>query len=73
METTHDTNSEFAAMTAMCKDIFVKKLSDYGTSWRIMRPSSLTDQIYIKARRIRSIEEKGRNRQKSTKELSRNL
>ena len=59
METTHDTNSEFAAMTAMCKDIFVKKLSDYGTSWRIMRPSSLTDQIYIKARRIRSIEEKG--------------
>ena len=54
METTHDTNSEFAAMTAMCKDIFVKKLSDYGTSWRIMRPSSLTDQIYIKARRIRS-------------------
>lgn len=53
------TSEEFAAMTAMCKDIFVKKLSDYGTSWRIMRPSSLTDQIYIKARRIRSIEEMG--------------
>lgn len=54
-----DTAMEFAEMTAKCKDIFVKKLSDYGTSWRIMRPSSLTDQIYIKARRIRSIEEKG--------------
>ncbi|MBD5264042.1 MAG: DUF1599 domain-containing protein [Bacteroides sp.] len=55
----HDTAKEFKEMTALCKDIFVKKLSDYGTSWRIMRPSSLTDQIYIKARRIRSIEEKG--------------
>lgn len=55
----HDTVQEFAAMTALCKDIFVKKMADYGTSWRVMRPSSLTDQIYIKARRIRSIEEKG--------------
>ena len=53
------TTEEFAEMTARCKDIYVKKLMDYGTSWRIMRPSSLTDQIYIKARRIRSIEEKG--------------
>lgn len=62
METKHhipDTKSEFSEMTSKCKDIFVKKLHDYGTSWRIMRPSSLTDQIYIKARRIRSIEEKG--------------
>ncbi|MDE5880880.1 MAG: DUF1599 domain-containing protein [Muribaculaceae bacterium] len=55
----YDTSKEFGEMTARCRDIFVKKLSDYGTSWRIMRPSSLTDQIYIKARRIRSIEEKG--------------
>lgn len=55
----YNTKEEFAAMTALCKDIFVKKLSDYGTSWRVMRPMSLTDQIYIKARRIRSIEEKG--------------
>lgn len=54
-----DTSKEFAEMTALCKDVFVKKMSDYGTSWRVMRPSSLTDQIYIKARRIRSIEEKG--------------
>lgn len=56
---THNTNEEFAAMTGLCREIFVKKLSDYGTSWRVMRPMSLTDQIYIKARRIRSIEEKG--------------
>lgn len=56
---TPDTVKEFAEMTAKCRDIFEKKLQDYGTSWRIMRPSSLTDQIYIKARRIRSIEEKG--------------
>lgn len=55
----YDTAAEFAAMTAKCRDIYRKKLSDYGTSWRVMRPSSLTDQIYIKARRIRSIEEKG--------------
>lgn len=55
----YDTAKEFGEMTAQCRDIFVKKLSDYGTSWRVMRPCSLTDQIYIKARRIRSIEEKG--------------
>ena len=53
------TSEEFGEMTAKCRDIFMKKLADYGTSWRVMRPSSLTDQIYIKARRIRSIEEKG--------------
>jgi hypothetical protein len=41
-----------------CKDIFLKKMQDYGTAWRILRPSSLTDQIFIKAQRIRSIEEK---------------
>lgn len=56
-----DTKKEFSEMTAKCKDIFVKELHDYGTSWRVMRPSSLTDQIYIKARRIRSIEEKGKS------------
>ncbi|MDE7160015.1 MAG: DUF1599 domain-containing protein [Muribaculaceae bacterium] len=54
-----DTAAQFAEVKAMCRDIYVKKLMDYGTSWRIMRPSSLTDQIYIKACRIRSIEEKG--------------
>lgn len=53
------TLSEFKKAIAQCREIFEKKLKDYGTSWRVMRPSSLTDQIYIKARRIRSIEEKG--------------
>lgn len=55
----HDTKKEFAAAIALCRDIYRKKLKDYGTSWRVMRPSSLTDQIFIKARRIRTLEEKG--------------
>ena len=56
----HDNNtkSEFTRIHDLCLDVFVKKMSDYGTSWRLMRLPSLTDQIYIKARRIRSIEEK---------------
>lgn len=41
---------------AECHDLFQKKLHDYGASWRILRPSSLTDQLYIKAKRIRSLE-----------------
>lgn len=41
---------------ASCRDIFSKKLQDYGASWRILRASSLTDQLYIKAKRIRSLE-----------------
>lgn len=41
-----------------CKEVFLKKTQDYGTAWRILRTSSLTDQLYIKAKRIRSIEEK---------------
>ncbi|KGN76469.1 hypothetical protein HR11_01645 [Porphyromonas macacae] len=45
-----------------CRGLFEKKLHDYGASWRIMRTRSLTDQIYIKANRIRSIEENGDNR-----------
>jgi len=40
-------------------DVFIKKTKDYGTAWRVLRPSSLTDQLYIKASRIRSIQEKG--------------
>ncbi len=42
---------------AKCKDVFLKKTKDYGTAWRILRPTSLTDQLFIKASRIRSIEE----------------
>ena len=43
----------------MCREVFVKKTYDYGASWRIMRPESVTDQIFIKANRIRSIQIKG--------------
>ena len=51
------TVTQFDTIIAEAKDIFVKKTKDYGTAWRILRPSSLTDQILIKAKRIRSIEE----------------
>lgn len=54
-----DTNSQFEDIVSTCRGLFVKKLQDYGASWRIMRPQSLTDQIFIKAKRIRSIETKG--------------
>jgi hypothetical protein len=45
-----------------CKDVFVKKHMDYGSAWRILRLTSLTDQMYIKASRIRSIEQTGKNK-----------
>jgi hypothetical protein len=51
-----DTNKEFEQIIAICRDLFTKKLKDYGASWRIMRPMSLTDQIFIKAKRIRTLE-----------------
>ena len=53
---------QYDAELAKCKEIFLKKTKDYGTSWRILRPSSLTDQMFIKAGRIRSIQETGENR-----------
>ena len=53
------TEAQFDQVTSVCRDIFKKKMKDYGASWRIMRPQSVTDQIYIKANRIRSIEIKG--------------
>lgn len=53
------TVKQFDAALQTCRNLFVKKLSDYGASWRIMRPCSITDQIYIKAKRIRSLEIKG--------------
>ena len=58
----HDTNEEFKIEIARCREIYEKKAKDYGTSWRILRLPSLTDQIYIKASRIRSIQESGENR-----------
>lgn len=54
-----DTNLQFEQIISTCRDLFAKKLKDYGAAWRIMRPSSVTDQIFIKANRIRSIETKG--------------
>ena len=54
-----NTSEEFDLLAAQCLDIFSKKAIDYGTAWRILRTPSLTDQIYIKAQRIRSIEQKG--------------
>lgn len=54
-----DTAKEYDMIIDNCRDIFLKKMQDYGTAWRILRPTSLTDQIFIKANRIRSIEEKG--------------
>jgi len=53
------TTSQFEVVAKHCRDIFVKKQKDYGAAWRILRTSSLTDQIYIKANRIRSIQTKG--------------
>jgi hypothetical protein len=53
------TNTEYTNVINVCRDIFLKKTKDYGTAWRILRPSSLTDQLFIKAQRIRTIQEKG--------------
>lgn len=53
------TDQQFDQVAAICRDIFSKKMKDYGASWRILRPQSVTDQIFIKANRIRSIETKG--------------
>ncbi|UZD22703.1 DUF1599 domain-containing protein [Algoriphagus halophytocola] len=57
MET--QTSNEYKEVISRCKELFRKKTIDYGTSWRIFRLSSITDQIFIKAQRIRSIQEKG--------------
>lgn len=56
------TNTQFDEAIAMCRDIYSKKLHDYGASWRILRPESVTDQIFIKANRIRSLETKKESR-----------
>src|ERR1041384_5724769 len=53
------TAHEYKEVSAGCKKLFTKKTHDYGTAWRILRLPSITDQIYIKAQRIRSIQEKG--------------
>ncbi|MEM6841110.1 MAG: DUF1599 domain-containing protein [Bacteroidota bacterium] len=53
------TYREYSQVIDRCKEVFLKKTQDYGTAWRILRLPSLTDQIFIKAQRIRSIQEKG--------------
>ena len=53
------TAHEYKEVIASCKALFARKTKDYGTAWRVLRLSSITDQIYIKAQRIRSIQEKG--------------
>lgn len=54
-----NTSVQYDKAIKLCKDIFLKKMKDYGTAWRNLRPTSLTDQIFIKAQRIKSIESKG--------------
>lgn len=56
------TNEQYDEIITICSDIFSKKMKDYGSAWRILRTSSLTDQIFIKARRIRTLEEVGINK-----------
>lgn len=51
------TLKEYQAVSELCSALFLKKMKDYGTAWRILRPSSLTDQLFIKAQRIRTIQE----------------
>jgi len=53
------TEAQYDAVVSECRELYAKKLKDYGSAWRILRLPSLTDQIYIKAQRIRSIEDKG--------------
>lgn len=55
------TSEQYTKVILSCREIFSKKTKDYGTAWRILRPSSLTDQIFIKAQRIRTIQETGVN------------
>lgn len=56
------TVSEYSQVISLCKELFEKKTTDYGTAWRILRLPSITDQIFIKVQRIRSIQEKGNQR-----------
>lgn len=55
-----NTIQQYDVAVRSCKEIFIKKTKDYGTSWRVLRPISILDQLFIKARRIRNIQEKGK-------------
>lgn len=52
-----NTSEEYDQIIAICRNLFIKKMTDYGSAWRILRLPSLTDQIFIKAQRIRSLQE----------------
>ena len=52
----HNTSIQFAEIIGKCRDLFAKKLQDYGPAWRVLRPSSITDQIFIKVNRIRTLQ-----------------
>ena len=54
-----NTDQQYDRAVSACRDIFIKKTKDYGTSWRVLRPISILDQLFIKAQRIRTIQEKG--------------
>lgn len=56
------TNQQYDEVVHSCRDIFLKKAGDYGTSWRVLRPISIMDQIFIKAQRIRTIQETKTNK-----------
>ena len=53
------TSQQFDSIVKQCKDIFIKKMLDYGSAWRVMRNPSIVDQIFIKTQRIRTIDDKG--------------
>ncbi len=57
-----NTSAQFDHVIKTCRALFLKKTKDYGTAWRILRTSSLTDQIFIKAQRIRTLQEKGESK-----------
>ena len=62
IEVMSNTNRQYDEAIRSCKDIFIRKTQDYGTSWRVLRNISIVDQIFIKAQRIRTIQQKGVNR-----------
>jgi hypothetical protein len=59
MSSKPNTSDQYDSEVFICRELFLKKMKDYGTAWRILRHSSITDQLFIKAQRIRSIQEKG--------------
>ncbi|MGZ3898009.1 MAG: DUF1599 domain-containing protein [Flavisolibacter sp.] len=57
-----ETNQQYLSVVKNCEEIFIHKTRDYGTAWRVLRTISIVDQIYIKAQRIRTIQEKGQQK-----------